>query len=49
MEGVGTDALFRYFGDGMFEVEFLASAAKPDQFLPETLPEFAFLGRSNVP
>ena len=32
----------------MFEVEFLASAAKPDQFLPETLPEFAFLGRSNV-
>lgn len=32
----------------MFEVEFLASAAAPDQFPPETTPEFAFLGRSNV-
>ncbi|MEO5952775.1 MAG: ribosome biogenesis GTP-binding protein YihA/YsxC [Chloroflexia bacterium] len=32
----------------MFEVEFQASAATPQQFLPETLPEFAFLGRSNV-
>jgi len=32
----------------MFEVEFLASAASPDQFPPETTPEFAFLGRSNV-
>ena len=32
----------------MFEVEFQASAATPQQFPPETLPEFAFLGRSNV-
>lgn len=32
----------------MFEVEFLASAADPQQFPPETLPEYAFLGRSNV-
>jgi GTP-binding protein len=32
----------------MFEVEFLASAANPYQFPPETLPEYAFLGRSNV-
>jgi len=32
----------------MFEVEFLASAANPQQFPPETFPEFAFLGRSNV-
>jgi GTP-binding protein len=32
----------------MFEAEFLASAATPQQFPPESLPEFAFLGRSNV-
>ncbi|MBZ2185376.1 MAG: ribosome biogenesis GTP-binding protein YihA/YsxC [Bryobacter sp.] len=32
----------------MFEAEFLASAANPHQFPPETLPEYAFLGRSNV-
>ena len=30
------------------EAEFLKSAARPDQFPPETLPEIAFLGRSNV-
>ena len=28
--------------------EFLLSAARPDQFPAETLPEVAFLGRSNV-
>jgi len=28
--------------------EFLISAARPDQFPGETLPEIAFLGRSNV-
>ncbi|HYP05531.1 MAG TPA: ribosome biogenesis GTP-binding protein YihA/YsxC [Bryobacteraceae bacterium] len=28
--------------------EFILSAAEPDQFPPETLPEIAFLGRSNV-
>lgn len=28
--------------------EFLLSAVRPDQFPPETLPEVAFLGRSNV-
>src|SRR5579871_3167032 len=27
---------------------FLASAANPEHFLPPTLPEIAFLGRSNV-
>ncbi|WP_031496624.1 ribosome biogenesis GTP-binding protein YihA/YsxC [Bryobacter aggregatus] len=32
----------------MFDVEFLASAANPQQFPPETFPEYAFLGRSNV-
>jgi GTP-binding protein len=32
----------------MFEAEFLTSAATPRQFPPESLPEFAFLGRSNV-
>lgn len=32
----------------MFEAEFLASAANPHQFPPETLPEYSFLGRSNV-
>lgn len=30
------------------QAEYIASAAKPDQFPPESLPEFAFLGRSNV-
>jgi GTP-binding protein len=30
------------------EAEFLISAARPDQFPAETLPEIAFLGRSNV-
>lgn len=48
MEGVGSDALFFSIGDGMFDVEFLASAANPQQFPPETFPEYAFLGRSNV-
>lgn len=28
--------------------EWIASAARPDQFPPESLPEIAFLGRSNV-
>jgi GTP-binding protein len=32
----------------MFEAEFLTSAASPQHFPPETLSEFAFLGRSNV-
>jgi GTP-binding protein len=32
----------------MFEAEFLTSAATPQQFPPESLPEYAFLGRSNV-
>lgn len=32
----------------MFEAEFLTSAARPQHFPPESLPEFAFLGRSNV-
>ncbi|MFN0191424.1 MAG: GTP-binding protein, partial [Aestuariivirga sp.] len=27
---------------------FIMSAVKPGQFPPEELPEFAFLGRSNV-
>ncbi|PWT79592.1 MAG: GTP-binding protein [Acidobacteria bacterium] len=30
------------------DAEFVLSAAKPDQFPAETLPEIAFLGRSNV-
>ena len=30
------------------DAEFLLSAARPDQFPAETLPEIAFLGRSNV-
>ena len=30
------------------DAEFLISAARPDQFPVETLPEIAFLGRSNV-
>ncbi|HYL74598.1 MAG TPA: ribosome biogenesis GTP-binding protein YihA/YsxC [Bryobacteraceae bacterium] len=30
------------------EAEFLISAARPDQFPAESLPEIAFLGRSNV-
>lgn len=30
------------------EAELILSAAKPDQFPAETLPEIAFLGRSNV-
>lgn len=30
------------------EAEFLGSAAKPEQFPAEELPEIAFLGRSNV-
>jgi GTP-binding protein len=30
------------------EAEFLGSAARPDQFPVEELPEIAFLGRSNV-
>ncbi|MBV8816927.1 MAG: YihA family ribosome biogenesis GTP-binding protein [Acidobacteriaceae bacterium] len=30
------------------EAELVLSAAKPDQFPAETLPEIAFLGRSNV-
>jgi len=32
----------------LFEAEFLLSAASPRHFPPESLPEFAFLGRSNV-
>ncbi|HYL35173.1 MAG TPA: ribosome biogenesis GTP-binding protein YihA/YsxC [Bryobacteraceae bacterium] len=30
------------------DAEFVTSAARPDQFPAETLPEIAFLGRSNV-
>jgi GTP-binding protein len=30
------------------DAEFLVSAARPDQFPAEALPEIAFLGRSNV-
>ncbi len=30
------------------DAEFVISAARPDQFPVETLPEIAFLGRSNV-
>jgi len=30
------------------DAEFVTSAARPDQFPVETLPEIAFLGRSNV-
>ena len=30
------------------EAEHIASAARAEQFPPESLPEFAFLGRSNV-
>jgi GTP-binding protein len=30
------------------DAEFVTSAARPDQFPAETLPEVAFLGRSNV-
>jgi GTP-binding protein len=30
------------------DAEFVISAARPDQFPAETLPEIAFLGRSNV-
>src|SRR5271156_4351481 len=30
------------------DAEFVTSAARPDQFPVETLPEVAFLGRSNV-
>jgi GTP-binding protein len=30
------------------DAEFMISAARPDQFPAETLPEIAFLGRSNV-
>jgi GTP-binding protein len=30
------------------DAQFLISAARPDQFPAETLPEIAFLGRSNV-
>jgi GTP-binding protein len=30
------------------DAELVLSAVKPDQFPPETLPEIAFLGRSNV-
>ncbi len=30
------------------DAEFLLSAASPEQFPPESLPEIAFLGRSNV-
>src|SRR6185437_9725859 len=32
----------------MIHAQFLKSAASPEQFLPPTLPEIAFLGRSNV-
>jgi len=32
----------------MMDAEFVISAARPDQFPVETLPEIAFLGRSNV-
>ena len=30
------------------DAEHIISAARPDQFPPESLPEIAFLGRSNV-
>src|SRR5438128_1544707 len=30
------------------KAEFVVSAVRPDQFPAETLPEIAFLGRSNV-
>ena len=30
------------------DAQFVISAARPEQFPPETLPEIAFLGRSNV-
>jgi GTP-binding protein len=33
---------------GWMDAEFMISAARPDQFPAETLPEIAFLGRSNV-
>ncbi len=33
---------------GLMDAEFVTSAARPDQFPVETLPEVAFLGRSNV-
>ncbi len=33
---------------GRLDAEFVTSAARPDQFPAETLPEIAFLGRSNV-
>ena len=33
---------------GRIDAEFVISAARPDQFPAETLPEIAFLGRSNV-
>lgn len=35
-------------GAGLMDAEFVISAARPDQFPVETLPEIAFLGRSNV-
>jgi GTP-binding protein len=30
------------------QAEFVVSSAKPEEFPPDRLPEFAFLGRSNV-
>src|ERR1700733_4210242 len=33
---------------GRMETQFVISAARPEQFPAETLPEIAFLGRSNV-
>ena len=30
------------------DAQFVTSAARPDQFPAESLPEIAFLGRSNV-
>jgi len=33
---------------GLMDAQLLKSAARPDQFPPDTLPEIAFLGRSNV-
>jgi GTP-binding protein len=41
-EGVGLSI------QGRMDAEFVISAARPDQFPAETLPEIAFLGRSNV-
>jgi GTP-binding protein len=35
-------------GPGRMDAEFVISAARPEQFPAETLPEIAFLGRSNV-